>query len=223
MASTTRGRLDNELSLVRDKIIQLSSLVDLAIAQSVEALERRDMELARHVVAQDNRINMIRYEIEEECLRILATQQPAATDLRHVIVATHIAVELERIGDHAVGIAGIVNRMETDPELQTLFRLPKMTRRARRMVRESVQAFLDRDESLAHSVIQRDKKLDRHYLKLFRNLIKEMRGDEEAVRSGTFMLWVGHSLERMGDRATNIAERVIFLTTGRYPELHPIL
>jgi phosphate transport system protein len=219
MPPLSRARLDSELRIVRDSIIQLASLVDDAIAHAFDALMSRDLELARRIVAEDGRINAKRYEVEQECLKLLATQYPQATDLRLTLAAMHIAIELERIGDHAAGIAALVLRMETDPDFDVLARLPKMVTRARGMVSEAVTAFLEQDVAVAEKQIKRDHKLDRHYLKLFRETLETMRAEDDYIRRGTFLLWVGHNLERIGDRATNIAERVIFVSTGRYPEM----
>lgn len=219
MVPVSRARLDSELRIVRDSIIQLASLVDDAIAHAYEALLTRDLELARRVVAEDGRINAKRYDVEQECLKVLATQYPQATDLRLTLAAMHIAIELERIGDHAAGIAGLVLRMEMDPDFEILARLPRMVKRARDMVSAAVNAFLDQDVEVAAKQIKRDDKLDRQYVKLFRETLETMRKEDGFIRRGTFLLWVGHNLERIGDRATNIAERVIFVATGRYPEM----
>jgi phosphate transport system protein len=218
MAPVSRARLDSELRIVRDSIIQMTSLVDDAIVRGFDALITRDMELARRVVAEDGRINAKRYDVEQECLKLLATQYPQATDLRLTLAAMHIAIELERIGDHAAGIANLVLRMETDPDLEIFARLPKMVKRARDMVSEAVNAFLEQNVALAEKQIKRDDKLDNQYVKLFRETLETMRTEDGFIRRGTFILWVGHNLERIGDRATNIAERVIFVATGRYPE-----
>ena len=159
----------------------------------------------------------LRYEIEEKALLILATQAPAASDLRAVIAAIHLAVELERIGDHASGIARLVERMEDEEEIDTLYKLPKMAKRAREMLQQGIDAYIQRDPKLALELIKRDDKIDKQYNKLFREALEEMR-DDDYIRRATFLLWVGHNLERIGDRATNIGERVIFMCTGEFVE-----
>ncbi|MCA9966563.1 MAG: phosphate signaling complex protein PhoU [Anaerolineales bacterium] len=218
MSLHTRSLLDKELDQVRNDILRLNSMVDTAIANAMEALYKRDVALAHSVVANDAEANRLRYEIEEECLRILATQQPAAIDLRTVIAAIHLAVELERIGDHAAGIAKLVERMENEDALLTLHKLPRMAQRARDMVNAGVQAYVRKDVSIADNMVKQDDKLDKQYNKLFQQTLEEMTNDQY-VRRATFLLWVGHSLERIGDRATNIAERVIFMVRNEYVEI----
>jgi phosphate transport system protein len=208
---------ERELEGLLDDIIRLSSMVDQAIEQAMNALYARDLDRASEVIIGDQEINHLRYEIEEQCLKILATQQPAATDLRTVIASIHLAVELERIGDHAAGIARLVERMQEEDEIETLHKLPKMAKRAREMVQEGIQAFVQRDVSQAETLLTRDDKIDRQYDRLFLETLSQMR-DDDYIRRATFLLWVGHNLERIGDRATNIAERVIFMITNRYVE-----
>ena len=216
----TRSILDNELADLNAKILRLASMVDSAIEKAMLALTTRDLILARTVVANDELINALRLEIEEETLRILATQQPFAVDLRETITAIHLANELERMGDHAAGIARLVERMEEEDDIKSLFKLPKMAKQARKMIAEGIQAYIDRDSDLAERMVARDDKLDKHYRRLFRETLKEMR-DDDYIRRATFLLWAGHDLERIGDRATNIAERVIFMSTGKFVENIP--
>ena len=151
-------------------------------------------------------------------MRILATQQPIAIDLRTVLAALHIAIELERMGDHAAGIAALVERMEEDPDITSLHKLPKMTKRATKMVHDAMSAYLNKDLELSEKIVKRDEKLDQQYVSFFQQVLMEMNDAEDYIRRGTFLLWVAHGLERIGDRATNIAERVLFMHTGEYPE-----
>ena len=217
MLNQNRSILDSELNNLKENILRLASMVDQAIDHAMEALYARDVTKANAVVNNDEEINHLRYQVEEECLKILATQQPAATDLRTVVATIHLAVELERIGDHAAGIARLVERMQEEEDFESLHKLPKMAKRAREMVQEGIQAFVQHDVSLAEDLMKRDDKIDRQYSKLFRETLSEMR-DDQYIRRATFLLWVGHNLERIGDRATNIAERVIFMITNRFIE-----
>jgi phosphate transport system protein len=218
MPLPSRSILTKELSQMKNDILRLSSKVDIAIDQAMQALDQRDVQLAHTVITNDEEINTLRFEIEEEALRCLATQQPMAIDLRTIIAAIHIAVELERMGDHASGIARLVERLENDPPIDTLHKLPKMAKRARQMLQEGIQAYVDNNEELAIAMVKRDDKIDKHYHALFRASLEEMREDSH-IRRSTFLLWVGHNLERIGDRATNIAERVIFMKTGQMIEI----
>lgn len=217
MTLPQRSVLDQRLNTLNEQIIQMSSLVDIAIENAMVSLYNRDTTLAAEVVAADQALNDLRYAAEDEALQILATQQPMAGDLRKVVAAIHIAVELERIGDHAAGIASLVARMEGEDPIESLHKLPKMAKRAKEMVQMAVDAYIANDETLAYSMMNRDDKIDRQYLKLFSETMLEMR-DDAYIRRATFLLWVGHDLERIGDRATNIAERVIFMATGDHVE-----
>jgi phosphate transport system protein len=217
MTLQSRAALDDGLAELNNNILTIASMVDEAIECAMEALYNRDAEMAGRVVANDEAINQLRYETEQTCLLLLATQQPVAGDLRTIVATIHIVSELERIGDHAAGIARLVGRLENEPELDTLHKLPKMANRARTMLQESIQAYIERDPDLAQSLVKRIDKLDKQYRKLFRETLEEMR-DDEYIRRATFLLWVGHDLERIGDRSTNISERVTFMTTGHFIE-----
>lgn len=216
----SRATLDKELSGLNADIVRLGSMADAAVERAMEALYTRDTELAMQVERDDAFINDLRFRIEEKCLLVLATQQPVAGDLRMVVTTIHVATELERIADHAAGIARLVGRLESDPEFDTLHKLPKMAKRARKMLMESVTAFIERDAELARVMVGRDDKMDKHYRRLFTETLEEMR-DDDYIRRATFLLWVGHDLERIGDRTTNIAERVVFMTTGEFVENIP--
>ncbi len=218
MTLQQRAVLERELNDLRADILRLGSLVETAIEQSVTALARRDVRLAQDVVVGDQEINSLRFKIEVESLRILATQQPMAIDLRVVIAGIHMAVELERIGDHAAGIAKLVSRLEGEEPIDTLFKLPKMAKRASQMVEQSVRAYVERNADLAYDVIHRDDKLDKYYRKLYLGALEQMQEDPDYIRRATFLLWIGHNLERMGDRAINMAERVIFMITSEFVE-----
>jgi len=212
-----RSTLDRELTQIREDILALSKLVDSAIDDAMTSLYVRDPLLAQTVIDSDDQINILRYQIEESCLRTIATQQPAARDLRAVMAATHIAVELERMGDHAAGTARLVTRLETEDEITSLHKLPKMAKRARKMLEQGVQAYITEDVELARALLDRDAKIDKMYKRLFRETLEEMHEDDY-IRRATFLLWVGHNLERIGDRSTNIAERVIFMVTNEFVE-----
>lgn len=244
-----RALLDTELNELNQSVLVLSSMVDKAIGDAVDALMTNDVARAEGVIAGDADINRLRFQIEEKAYVILSTQQPLARDLRTVIAAIHFAIELERIGDHAAGIARIVTRMERiappaglspaepdddfdpldDVEEETaedetptlhmkLSRLPKMTKRARDMLNRATAAYIERDVEKANAIVKRDRKLDVHYRKFFAEAMAEMGGPHDP-QMPTYMLWIAHNLERIGDRTTNLAERVIFMATGQYTEV----
>lgn len=220
---TTRGSLDLELKNLNENLIRLSSMVEDALTNSLDALEKQDYQKARNVVAGDEEINQLRYAIEQDCLRVLAIQQPQASDLRRVVTITHITGELERIGDHASGISRLQLRMAEEGmvQIESLHQLPKMGRRAEKMIREAMKAFLSADVDLAKHAIQRDAKLNRQYGKFSTVIFEEMnnvQSEEFEIRIPTYLLWMAHNLERIGDRVTNICERIIFMVTGEWTE-----
>ena len=216
----SRATLDRELEDLNTDVVRLSSMADEAIERAMEALYGRDIEMATQVIKGDTLINDLRFQIEEKSLLVLATQQPVAGDLRTIVTTIHVATELERIADHAAGIAKLVNRLEHEPEFDSLHKLPKMAKRARKMLAESITSFVERDAELAQMMVRRDDKMDKQYRLLFTETLEEMR-DDDYIRRATFLLWVGHDLERIGDRTTNIAERVVFMTTGEFVENIP--
>lgn len=238
MALPRRSLLDQEISELHTNLFRLADMVDEAIHRGVTAFRERNATLAQQVIEQDKQLNLLRYQLEQDCLRLLATQQPAARDLRHVLAIIHITIELERMGDHAAGIAALVKRLSeseppvsmppepvsedtaqpTSPPPLSYHKLFKMSNRARQMLRDSMSAFVQRDAQAAQQVIRQDDKLDRRYAKLFRKALEDMQNGTP-IQFATYLLWVGHSLERIGDRATNIAERVIFMVSGQYAEL----
>lgn len=222
MTIPSRGTLDRQLREISDNTLRLASMVDTAIENAMTALSERDLALAQKIIDDDENINELRYELEYECQLILATQQPTAGDLRTILTTIYMTIELERMADHAAGIARLVSRLGDEPDIDSLHKLPKMAKRARKMTQEAIQAYVDHDAELAESIVSRDDKLDKHYHNLFRETLEEMR-DEDYVRRATFLLWVGHNLERIGDRAVNMAERVIFMTTGYYVENQVIM
>jgi len=215
----TRGTLERELEHIRSNILRMGSQVENAIERSIEALKNRDTQLAQQVINDDEEINKLRFTIEEQCLELIATQQPAATDLRVVIAATHIAVELERMADHAEGTATLVKRLADEPLLKPLIDLPIMEQIAREMIHAALDAFIAHDAQAARKVAQRDDEIDALYQQVFRELLTYMLEDPRTISRATYLLWVAHNLERIGDRVTNVCERVIFMTTGELQEL----
>jgi phosphate transport system protein len=215
-----RSTLDREFSAIRDNILRMGSLVDTAIDRSIQALRTQDVVLSRQIIADDQGINDLRFTIEEECLALIATQQPVASDLRAVIAAMNIVNDMERMGDHATGIAKTVIRMGGEPLLKPLVDIPRMADLAREMLKKSLDAFLARDAEAARAVARQDDEIDRRYNQIFRELLSFMIEYPATTTRGTYLLWAAHNLERIGDRATNIAERVIFMTTGTMKELN---
>ena len=217
--STIRRTLDREENQIKDDILRMGSLVDTAIDRAVTALKQRDGALAQQIIDEDQVINQLRFQIEEECLTVIATQQPAASDLRATIAATHVAVELERMADHATGIATITLRMLDQPLLKPLIDVPLMANIAREMIRGALEAFIRHDAEMARQVAMRDDEVDELYQQVFRELLTYMLEDPKNISRATHLLWVAHNIERIADRATNLCERAIFISTGQLADL----
>jgi phosphate transport system protein len=217
--SQTRLTFDRDLATTQDDLLRLGSLVDAAIEQAMEALAARDMRLARQIVTDDARVNELRFQIEETCVTLLATQ-PAAGDLRAIVSAMSIVGDLERMGDHAAGIARTVLRMGNEPLLKPLIDMPRMALECRTMLRRALDAYVTRDAELARRVADQDDTIDDLYKQIFRELLSFMVEDPHTTTRALYLLFSAHNLERIGDRVMNIAERVIFMTTGNMKELN---
>lgn len=219
MSKSTRARYDQNYAAIEDDILKMGSFVQDAIRNSIECLKQRDTHLAQEVIDRDLRINDLRFKIEEACLTLIATQQPTAGDLRAVVAAMNIVVDMERMADHASGIAKTVIRMGDEPLLKPLIDLPKMADLAREMLSDSLDAFIKRDAPAAKAIAPRDEEMDRLYKDIFDELVEIMAHKPGSVERATYLLWCAHNLERIGDRAINIVERVVFMTTGDMREL----
>ena len=210
-----RVDLDRQITHLQEEITLLANVVDKAIYRSVEALKNRDLAESQSVIDGDDYIDQKRYDIEELCVDLIATQQPMASDLRAVVAMLHIAVELERMGDYAEGIAKISLLMGDEPPLKPLIDIPRMANKAGEMLRDSVDCLVERDLVKAERVMDDDDEVDDLYDQVYRELLLFMIQDPRSIQRATYLLWAAHDLERIADRATNIAERVMFLVTGK--------
>ena len=213
-----RMDFDRDLRDLQDELLTLGGMVEKAIAKSLDALKNRDLALSEEVIAEDDIIDEMRFELEERCIDLMATQQPLAGDLRIIITVLHVAVELERMGDYAEGIAKISVAMGDEPPLKPLIDIPRMADRSSDMLRRSLDAFVNRDIAAAYQICEDDDEVDALYDQVYKELLIYMMSDPGTIRRATYLLWVAHDLERIADRTTNIAERVIFLVTGRLTE-----
>ncbi len=220
MVSSLRATYDREFAVVKNDIIKMGSMVDTAIADSMQSLQERDQIQAQQIIDHDETINALRFKVEEACLTLIATQQPAASDLRDVIAAMSIVVEMERMADHASGIAKTVIRMGDEPLLKPLIDLPRMAQLAREMLRDGLDSFITRDVQKARAVATRDDEMDLLNRAIFDELVEIMAERPDGVERATYLLWCSHNLERIGDRVTNIVERVVFMTTGDLEDLN---
>jgi phosphate transport system protein len=218
---SVRATLDRDLQSVRADLLDLGERVDRAIAAAMQALRKQDDVLASEVVDGDARINKLRFDIEEKCLQLIATQQPTASDLRAVVAAMNIVSDLERMGDHAVGIANAVLRMGDDPAMEIPEGMEYIASQVREMLRMGLEAYRDKDLNLAHEVAGMDDEIDVYYRRLFRELLEYMSANPEKTGAAVRLQFASHNLERIADRTTNLVERVIFQSSGEMQELNP--
>ena len=215
-----RETFDRALGRLRDDLLMLGSMTEKAILRSIESLKMRDLEAAREIIADDIKINNKRFDIEEQCIQLIVTQQPVASDLRAIIAVLHISVDLERMADHAEGIARINILMGDEPLLKPLIDLPRMAEKATDMLHRSLIAFVEQDVEEARRISDEDDVVDALYNQVYRELVSYMLEDPRTTTRANYLLWVAHNLERVADRVTNICERVIFLSTGKMQELN---
>lgn len=215
----TRETFQRQLRETQDAVLAMGSMVDKAIERSIQALRTRDMAMAHHIIEDDHKINQQRFDIEERCLILIATQAPMASDLRTLAAALSIIIDLERMADHAAGIAKIAIMIGDEPPLKPLIDVPRMAEISREMLQASLDAFINRDMAAAEAVALRDDEVDELYNQVYRELLTFMMADPGTINRATRLLWVAHNLERIADRVTNICERVIFLVTGKLVEI----
>jgi phosphate transport system protein len=215
----TRTTFHKHLQEVEEDVSTMGKRVVTAIERSIEALKNRDSTLAHQIIADDAQINKQRFSIEENCIGLIATQQPVASDLRIIVAVLNILTELERIGDYAEGIAKIVIMIGDEAPLKPLIDIPRMGEITLDMINKSLQSFFTRDVELARRVVSLDGVVDTLYDQVFQELLTFMMLDPKTTNRATRLIWVAHNLERAADRATNICERVVFTVTGKMEEI----
>jgi len=214
-----RTTFHKQLREIYDDLMSMGSMVEKAILRSMEALKKRDLELARQVIADDVKINQKRFDIEERCIQLIATQQPMAGDLRRIVSVLMVLSELERIGDYAEGTARIAIMIGDEPPLKPLIDLPRMAEKTANMLRRSLDAFINGNADIATKIVAEDDEIDNLYDQVFRELLTFMAEDPRTITRATRLIWVAHNLERSADRVTNICERVVFMVTGKMQEI----
>jgi phosphate transport system protein len=214
-----RTAFHKKLRQIQDEILAMGSMVEKAIEQSIEALKNRDLDMANRIIKDDRNINRKRYEIEEKCIQLIATQQPMAGDLRNIICILNIITELERIGDYAEGIAKIVLMIGDEPPLKPLIDIPRMAEKTIDMLHRSLDALVSHNAEAARQIATEDNEVDNLYTQVFRELLTFMAEDPKTITRATRLIWVAHNLERAADRVTNICERLVFFVTGKMEEI----
>jgi phosphate transport system protein len=210
-----------DLQDLREQVLRLAGMVDAAIGRAMDSLRDADHGLARVVVADDEDVNRQRYAIEEQSIVLIATQQPVASDLRTIFAIQAIAVDLERMGDYAVGIARVVLLHDGRAPLpMPLPDLSLMAEQGRGMLRRALDAFLAEDCEQARRIADEDDDVDTVYTRVYRNLIHLMIANPRDVDRATWLMWVNHNLERIADRVTNVCERIVYMATGELVEMN---
>jgi len=214
-----RTTYHKKLREIQDDILVMGSMVGKAILRSIDTLKNRDVELAHQIIADDQKINNLRFSIEEKCIELIATQQPMAGDLRIIVAILNITTEIERIGDYAVGIARITIMIGDEPLIKPLIDIPRMAEQTSDMLRRSLDAFINRDAEAAKKISTEDDLVDHLYDQVFRELLVFMAEDPKTITRATRLMWAAHNLERAADRVTNICERIVFVITGKMEEI----
>ena len=205
---------DTSLRELKDLLVQMANLVEQAIENATLAIQGGDMTKVQNVYEIEKKVNQSHIQVDSECLKLLALQQPLAKDLRLIVAIIKINTDLERMGDQAVNIAHNTEQYIQAKPLKPLVDLPIMFRETRVMVGEALNAFVNNDELLARAVLKRDDLVDALKHKIFRDVLEYLKVDPEMIEQGLALILIGRNLERIGDHATNIAEDVIFAITG---------
>jgi len=216
----TRESFSKYIKDLEKEVVQMGEMVITAISRSIEALKDRNVDEAKRIVDDDVLINKKRWDVEEKCIHLIATQQPVASDLREIIAVLSIATELERMGDHAEGIGKIVIMHGKEPLVKPLVDIPQMAEKTVSMLRKSLDAFVRRDAQEAKALCGEDDQVDLLYEQVFHELLAYMIENPRTITRATYLIWTAHNLERIADRVTNICERIVFLVTGTATELN---
>ena len=214
-----RLRFAHQLEDVRDGVLTMASMVEKAIDHALDALRRRDLALAERIIREDRFINRQRFDIEQSALLLLATQQPMASDLRFLAAVLYITTDLERMGDHARGVARLCVKLSPEAPLAVPPELGRMGELCRERLRGALDAFVARDVDAAREIAARDRETDALQDSIYRQLLETMAADPGSIARATYLIWVAHNVERIGDHITNICERVIYAVTGTLEEL----
>lgn len=220
-AQAPREALDREEALIRDAVLRMGALVEAAIREASRALVGHDAALAMDVITGDAIINEAQRGVSRLISVTIATQQPVARDLRYLLTLDHVTYELERMGDHAASVAKAVVKLAPYPPLAGYVNLPEMAERSAVLVHGVLRALVESDAVKARQIAVLDDEIDRLYHATFDQVVELMRADPANVERGTRIVIASHYLERIGDRATNIAEDVVYLVTGDVEDLNP--
>jgi phosphate transport system protein len=221
--SSSGQRFEDELVLLRGRLVEMATATEEIVRDSIIALTNQDMRLAGTIIPRDDIIDRMDREIDAMCLRLMAKFQPVAANLRLVSAAMKVITDIERIGDHAVDISRVAQRMEREMVYKPLVDIPRMGELARVMLHDSIEAFIHGDIALVERVLRTDDIVDDMYDRMRRELQEIMQSEPTSVMQASYLLFVAHYLERMCDHCCNIVERVAFIETGRLHGQTPVL
>lgn len=211
----TSKHYEQQLRILKDKLLLMSHDAELMIADSIRALVERRPTLAQEVIKRDDDLDKLEMDIDDLCYEVLALEQPVARDLRFIATVLKIVKDIERIGDIGVNIAERAIELIQEPELKPLVDLPIMAEAAQRILKKSLDAFVNSDAELAERVIRDDKMVDNLYEQIFRELLTYMLEDTRCISRALKLIFIAKHLERVGDHSANIAEMVVFLVKGQ--------
>lgn len=206
---------DQDLQILKERLLHMGSLTETMIHLAIKGLVDRSEALAEEVYRHEREVNKLHIEVDDRCLKTIALHQPAAGDLRFITAAMKINSDLERIGDQAVNVTETTHYLLQEPQLKPLIDVPRMAEISARMLKDALDAFVNKDENLARSVLVRDDEVDELKDQVFRELLTYMLQDPSAVKRALALILVSRNLERIADHATNIAEDVIFMVLGK--------
>lgn len=211
-----RSQLTNELEKLHNDLLKMGSMVEEAILDSIRSLKDQDVKLANKVIEYDKYINQIEEDIEDKCIKLIATQQPMAIDLREICSILRLIVDLERMADHSVDIAKITIQLANEKYMKALIDIPRMADLAADMVKKSLDAFVKKDIELAKETWSLDKTIDQIYSQVYRELLTYMIEDPRKITQSTSFLFICAHIERIADYAKNVCEKVVYIQTGDY-------
>jgi len=206
---------DEELTELKSKVSEMGGLAEAQLVSALEAMQRRDTDIATRTIEADSRVDDLEQEIDQFVVQLLALRQPMASDLREIIVALKISSDLERIADYATNVAKRTMTLAQAPQVQPAHAIPRMARLALTMILDVLDSYADLDTQKAIAVWHRDEELDEMYTSLFRELLTYMMEDARSISSCTHLLFIAKNIERVGDHATNIAEYIYYLVEGK--------
>lgn len=215
-----RKIFDEEIKKLQEALLKMGNLVEEMLYKAIEALAKRDVKLADEVIKKDDEVDELNIKIEEKCINLIALQQPMARDLRFITAVLKIITDVERIGDHCVDIAKFGKQIMDKPLFKPLVDIPKMADLVRKMLRDALQAFVQRDPEKIKQIVQDDDEIDHLHKYLFNELVDFMERDAKLVKQAVYLLLMTRYLERIADHTTNICERIYYMETGEIKELH---